>query len=1295
MKKSILLILFILFISSCAFAQTNLITNGSFETSDLTGWYSFAKAGVALNTYKDGNYLFATDGNYIGTLSAYCPNTGCIDYSGLQTANKIMKAGKSYTLIMDTGHYSDNPEGAVYVSMSSGSTATYTGSFYGHPSIVSHSNQAMEEVKLKIKNPTDEDLYLYFFRYSNAYPSVQFYALDNIRLYENLQLINTITTTEQPVGILEQGYIYTEVTDNEGNTYTGNDVNVTINMNGDTNPMVWNTSLSLYEFETPPLSRGTYTYYIDANKTGAYEGVTTQGSWKVDFSTGDFIGECVQNCDISFSQQSINLFNNNNKDDVIFWTQTPAILWIDLDANYTISNDNANKSMQYYVYVSDDGENWVFSDTINYGSFGYDGLQKIWEKNKYEYKFSDTFSYPNERKYYKLVYAETPFFSEVSENLFINEFDPSNTYIGTKLYDVFQNSIYSRVKSYSEKKFSELVSSDYNAGYIVQFTAYATEDIIMQVGSYENGNFVNLQDITINGEKTTYHIRVNPTTYNSRLGIKTSDSSSQSTIYITDYTISPVKYFAEQINIIDIANALSVQVKDGVSYEVILEGLPFKATTKILNPNNEISKIRWEVILQSSTVQVYEEEINTSGVIDITQDFGGVIDRLGSYFNPSTLRSFTIKATILDNYDMNVATQYKVIKLLQYPNNPNDFSLTLTPISFSVGEYPEFNLYLKNENPSNLIGIELQIFDENKTIDANGEVINPNYKVIITADELGCNNFVCNKILKIDDWKYPYNNNYRVYALALVKTEEKYYNNPLLLYQFGVSVGYNNYETTRLMQLMERTDFIYKSTEAIPLVMQLRDVGFNNLNPITNFYITLEICENETLTTCTQQTNKFVPNRHIYDRTSGYNYYIFNTLFYQDNGQLLPDGNYIRFIGHIEDLSDSFNGDINIGLAPKCKTYPVDANLNIIGRLFNMANEFFSNSIYGCVENTDEIITIGHEQEKGILIDNDDETATNGGINIACVNPETSTYTNNLEQSVYCAVFEKIGEKPLNYFEININNNNSDFSRSDEDRQYFTFKIPADEIIFNDVVLLQEALNKEYSTDSIDTIGEFIYYGFDSILGYSPLDEVIEGVNPSGLITNIGFDINFSKSFNPNYVSNLFFVKIDGLKTINYYDYAEDYPILLEYGIEPKDLVKWGNLNGVRFPKEKASITVISRNGEETTYYDSDGVLVVNVDSGDSTIIVDGNNVNTPAKIVKFNFDFSRVENNAQDVSRVSVPLSFSYVFQTSFFDEVGNLFSNPAGFLINNWFFVFIIIVFVLVLSVIVRNFKGRGVGG
>jgi hypothetical protein len=291
----------------------------------------------------------------------------------------------------------------------------------------------------------------------------------------------------------------------------------------------------------------------------------------------------------------------------------------------------------------------------------------------------------------------------------------------------------------------------------------------------------------------------------------------------------------------------------------------------------------------------------------------------------------------------------------------------------------------------------------------------------------------------------------------------------------------------------------------------------------------------------------------------------------------------------------------------------------------------------------------------------------------------------------------------------------SDYAKSGAETQYLKFDIPAEQLIFNDAFMLAQSLNAEYQTDSLDTIGEITFYGFDKLFSgiANPLVAIPEGLTRTGMITNIGFDINFSNALDPTYVKGLFFFKIKGLKVINQFDYLSQYPQLET--LSPKYFRKFANDNDIRLPIDETLVNIYTNDlsvgsivGEQLDALKVQSPLIIFAEKSKQQG-ADGNFENSITTL-RFNLISDMLSNNQTQTQRNFIPFVFSYVVpaKTGVFaviedilygtDQAGNdagLFTNPVGFGFKNWFWFVIIIVFLLIGSLILKNLRANGGGG
>ena len=1005
----------------------------------------------------------------------------------------------------------------------------------------------------------------------------------------------------------------------------------------------------------------------------------------------------------------------NSVDDIVFSV-------INQESAYEILfewfNLSKSSTQQYSVYTSSNGTDWVVDETINFGSSATydDPIQKIPRANQHYYSFEDTLPHA-EKVYYKIVYNQLPLAWQTiaNSNDWVNINQPlvytdANNY----KWDLYADSSYTPIYSYTSKRFPELLTSDFETGFELQFTAFSSSATTLQVG-YVIGTTKSVVNVPITTTPNRYSVPIDPTSNEARLLITSDGNNSE--VYLTDYAIVPRAYFTGRLNVYNRdGSTLNAIINEGTSKTYLREGLPFIIETSAYDRDGDLQRLNVQALIGGITIKSQDfylkDATKKDKVFTWYETIDGFVDLNGNYINPVGMRDIQIQATLYNTANESVSVQTSTYKILQYPYFQNDLVFNLFSVNAKVGESPKVRFSLQQQDPSQFVGFRVFIYDGEHSI------ADPNYETTILNDVLKCNSFECSKELEFTEYVYDANQNYRIAFLMLLKTENESYTNPLTLKIFNQLVTYRNLETARIFQVFERTDRTYRNDEKIQLVVQLRDEPYKNLLDDTSVYLTIDICSNEVVGEgCSVfGTTKFYPKSKIYDETTGYNYYFFDQLFYDDSGNLLPDGNYIRFQAHITDQRYAHRvADIPIAtLGDKCATgYGTLFNYGIF--TMNFWNNLWSSTeraLFGCQEISSPTISLHDAEEKRILIDADHNVGSGQNHSIACLKVDNENFQNTLEQDLVCAVFWNRNEQSVDKFIFTLGNEFSDYAKSGAEQQYMKFEVPAELIIFNDAFMLQQSLNAEYQTDTIDTLGEVVFYGFDKLFSgiANPLVAIPEGLTRTGLITNVGFDINFSNAFDPTYVKGLYFFKIQGLKVINQYDYINQYPDLER--LNPKYFTKFAIDNKIKLPVEDTIVRIYTNDlasfqpvGEQLDALSVRSPLIIFAERSKQQG-VDGNFISSITTL-KFNLISDMLSNNQTQTQRNFIPFVFSYVVpaKTGFFeiiddilygtDGVGNpagLLTNPINFGFKNWFWFVMILVFLLIASLILKNMRSNG---
>lgn len=1059
-------------------------------------------------------------------------------------------------------------------------------------------------------------------------------------------------------------------------------------------------------FSNPFSSGSTDTVYCVSYNTSTLENSTEKTfSLVTQASLSDSLScSGITNSTCSVSDSAVNVDPTNESNELTFSVSNTSYDVI----NGTISILNSlNDSKQYFVYTSSDGTNWTFNDTLTFGSDNNNPVQKIWSTSSERYLHSITTDFqPIQTIYIKLVYSSVPVYWEtIGSSSDWGNLNPSSIVVqnnGLHYMDLFQDSNYTPIQSYTLKPYPDLTSASLSQGFEIQFTAYATYTTTLNVGE-RVGTTDTTTAIMLTTTPTRYSVFVSPSNYESQL-LFLSNGNISNQVYISDYAIIPKAYFLDRLELYnqDGSDLYSVAV-DGTAYTYIQEASKFLEKTSAYNQNGQLSKMVTQILIGSTIIKSYETDLTnqTSNVkIDLSRVFEGITDYNGQSFITSgtitnslqPLRDLTVKNILVDSSDNNVAEQSQTIKLLQYPYFPNDLKLNIYPTQKKVGENPAFDISIQQRLPSSFIGIKFIIYDSTHS------VTNPNYSETIYAQDLGCETLItCQKQIKINSFVFPDDTVYTEAFGVILNTEPQNFDNPLTVAKQSILTSYVDFETARILQVFERENFQYKNTEPIPLVLQVRDDSLQNLQSDYEVFMEIDVNDNGAYST---QLNKYYPIQFYYDDTTGYNYWFWNNLFLQDDGSLIPDGNAVRIKAYIVPVK---TGVIPTGfsLTKKCLSYPSDydfgdGNVSAFFKgsyLFNWAG-VLGDYVYGCQTESPTLVYYNDDPTYVKEIDINENYSPVGGQNesVFCLRTDQNySYKQELGDSFVCGVMYLKSEQQIDGFRVYLGNGYSDYAKEGDEAQYISFDIPTDEVMFNDILMLRSALQTEYSTTKIHTFGGLLAAGLNQLLPLGqPLVDEAQLLSGEGvLITNTGFDINLQNQLDPTKVSGIFFFKVDGLSVINMNDYVNNNPDLET--LDPKQFLVYAKANGLSVPIKQAVITLYSRDLAAKQKFKINSPLVIyEKPSIRNTINTDVNKSGATPIALKFNFIVDMFSNNNTSAMRAFVPIVFSYIVpnKTTFnFSEWLNglwngengLTTNPLGFATTNWALLFVILLLII----------------
>ena len=1293
-----------------------LIDGGSFEeaetltnvTNNCGTYFCQIVAGVSTTAQLSYSTSYATDGVYSGKLT--------LAESVLAPAHTIVFYSKEQQL------------GSSEVSFLYKNVGSYWGlgqhnaTTYGY---VDDSNTYTAVGSLSVLS-TDWNNVVYDIPSGNKRFAIREYADDiagEVWLFDQItadtiKLGSTISGTNDLVsnfGLRGETYTFNTSYLNAGGLPI-TDATCNLIIDGTNYAMAYNSGTGLYSYSLGFASDSTLSVRHSCSSTSYNDGntsytirIATPASQNITFTP-------IQNI-LSYSisdftpNATINLSNNN--DPVIFSV-------INNTSDYEITFDWTNTlnltSKQYSIYTSTDGETWTFDDASTFGSStNYnDPIQKLPLENGYKYSFTTTLI-NGTKIYYKFVFGQLPLSWQTIANSsdWVNVNQPTiYTDQNGNNWDLFADSTYTPINSYTDKQYPLLTSTDLETGFEIQFTAYADAPTTLKVGYVIDGSpYIHIIPVTT--DKTRFSVPTLPTSSEARLIIYSDGNNTN--VYVTDYAIVPKSYFTSRLEVFqNDGSPLNATIIGGESKVYLREGIGYKIKTSAFDRDADLERLRIEASIAGTTIKSKEFYLKDATSIDHIFTWNELIEGFVDYNGTGTdTRSIYIKATLCNSAEESVAQQSATVNILQYPYFQDDISFNIYSLNAKVSENPEIRFNITQKDYSQFIGIKIYIYDSGHSL------ADPNYSETILNSQLGCTSFTCSKNLKVDGYVFEDERQYFIAVQLILKTEAPSTTNPLTIKVFSQMVTFRQFETSRIFQVGERTDHTYRNDEKIQVVLQLRDVPYKNLSADTEVYINLDNCDADTEGNCANGTTKFYPKKFIYDETTGYNYYFFDQLFYLDSGALLPDGNYIRFRATITDSRYSHDESaIPIAtLADKCASDSYGTLFNSDWFNMNFFDRFMDSTqraLFGCGTLSSAIVEVDDAEEKRLLIDADHNVLGGQNQSIACLKIDNDNFQNTLEQDLVCAVIWTKNQQSIDQFKITIGNEFSDYSKTGNSAQYLSFDIPAEQLIFSDQLMLAQSLQAEYGTDSLDTIGEVVFYGFDKLFAgvANPLTDVLEGVTKTGLITNIGFDVNWSNTFDPTFVKGMFFFKVKGLKVINQYDYINRFPELET--TNPKYFREFANSKGLELPINNTLVNVYVNDltnwnlvGDQIDSLETVSPLVI---YAPTTIVQTGIDTNSKqvATILKFNLVSDMLSNNNTSSQRVFLPLTFSYVppvKMLDFFgiidevlygkDSAGNpagLFTNPVGFGFKNWFWFLLGVIGILILSLIVRNFRTSG---
>jgi hypothetical protein len=808
-------------------------------------------------------------------------------------------------------------------------------------------------------------------------------------------------------------------------------------------------------------------------------------------------------------------------------------------------------------------------------------------------------------KYWSVINSSSDWFNQ---NSLTNWNDSSG-----KAIDVFSDSNYSNVQSYTILPYQNLVSTDFNVGYELQFTAYGTLAGTLAVGSRASG-----VDTTSNISVTTtakrFSVPIAPSTRDAQLLIK-STSATSNTYYIRDYAIVPRSYFVNQLEIQNTdGTELQAILRNGSSLQYIKEGQPVKVKTSAYDVSGDLDKLEVQTFIGSVMVkdQFFDLTSFAGNYVTFNQSIDGVIDLNGiggELTTTSSLKTITYKAILWNTSNQSVSEQFKTVSILQFPYFPNDFKMTaeVLPLADKLGVNPRLKISIKDSVPSNFLGIAFAFFDGSHTITA------PNYSETIYAGDLKCTDLTsCTKELTFDEYVWEGAGAYTIQVTALINTEVKNYTDSFTNVKKVVYVTASGYQLVQLIQYMERHQNAfphtpYQPTEKVPLMLGVVDDGGKDLSNTLAPYFSIIVGDQN-------YTTKFYPDAFRYDETTGTNIWLWNQYLYDDAGSLLSDGNSVQFNGVLADKRQTQTSGSTFGFANRCTTYPADVvgtgasyvadwwnglvgsdifgwklNKDSNGWIAQFVNLYGSITgsvgLNGCIAYPENVVSFGSISDANITIDSTFDLTAHADNRQALYCGQK--YDNNviidqMGDEFGCVLLIHEDLQQIDGVRIQMGNENSDYSIVNQNKQYLDFSITSNDIMFSDTsALLRGWFQKGYfgaSPTNSPTIEDFVFSAWHDYWTPNLTNEQIKEQYKFTEIIGGNELYSFESDFNNSVYNKAIIFKVSGLSTINIYDYltAEQ-----RDSFNTKNFLSYASTNNLPIYPKKMRITIYNNAGEE------------------------------------------------------------------------------------------------------------------
>lgn len=1331
-KKIFNLLLFLVVLTIFAnsvSAQSVQFPNGSFETGDLESW--FIKDPVSTN--EIGCNSGGTDTAYTKSITSGPTSDGFYFLDMIAPSDGLAHCAKISNIDLNTfdGNYNFKVDYNFLDSVGGGSRS-FLFLFDSNTSLpncnfttttmgtgASAGTLACSTPSVFIGTPYTISWRLFC---TGATCNADRHHFDNFRYEKVPKMIHSVSEEGDPFPIDTNFSITNDLRLDTNNMVVPNST-CTINFDGVNAEMPFNTSLQKYEYTYSTSFPQTVSYSIgcsgplsytnpDANVTGTVEFV-------VDLSTGNKLTVTdIENVSHTVTSSEVDFIPASEENDVIF----------SIENNYTSSLaipqhifNSLIDGRQYFVYTATqsqyDAGIWVFNDSLTFGNLPTDPIQKIWNESteKYDYSYSDTLT-SGQKKFYKLDYSN-PYknFQSIGDSSEWYKVLEPQVFDGNSVsVDFYQTSTFSNIRSIYIPPIPDIFG-DENSAFEFQFTAWADGSTTLSAGQtlFDSDS---TSSVTLGTTPHRYSFTINGSNFNSQILLK-STSTSPRLIYIYDYAIVPRGYFTKRLDVFKgNGDFLDLFLLNGNSEKYVSEGQPFKISAEAYDKEGKLTQLVVNSYFDTTGADVnkvsqFTESLSSGdeNLFSFNQVVPGIIDLNGNAVSPSQPRDMIVRATLYDDEGNAISEQSQPLKFVQFPYFGGDFFLTFFPTEKRKGKNPAGLISFDTKDLSTLEGFDVRIYD------ANTSLASPDYQSrIYKGIDFDCVTSNCSIQFKVNDFLFEDANIVHVVITAMLNTEYFSLTNHLIQADTVINLSQIDFDTAKIHQQIERLDKTYRNDEEIPLVLILKSSEADALKNKLEVYLTLQNCDATTAGNCATQTTKYNPTGYLYDDKYNYNYYFFRHFYLLDNGNALPDGNYVGFRATVLDKT-GVTQTLTPVLASKCK------NADVGSAFWNGALlSFLQSAIFGDGCNTvqEQIVTTtqNNDQEIRLLIDDNHTTTDPSQELFMCLNMDTNNVIGKpLEANLVCAAWYEVAESPVDNFRLRLSNNNSDFTNTGITKQYIEVNVPYEVVAYNDLPLLKAELEASQNT-TINTVGEFFFESFRNLakdaLFTNKLNNIDEFLNGNNVITNIGADLNFNQAFSPNTIGGVVFYRLNGFPIVNAYEYRNYSEFNGNFDqLDKKQFIEFLVQENINFPNPGASMDVIvSDYSNPVTLSDPDGRLVINeVPSkqpiNQSNLDSNGTSPNYAfiPSILQINVSHTMFWNSFSENETLALIVNLTLLITDNFFAGVAGFInefsenpSNAAGDLFSSaGIWIIIGLGFVFIIALIRRNLAAAGGNG